>query len=264
MRCIFCKQDSSSSKSVEHIIPESLGNVDHTLPPGVVCDQCNNYIARKIEKPILDSLYFRERRFNMDVPSKKGRIPPIDGIHLQSLTHIQLIKQLKEFGISVGAAPNVDESRWVSSLQNQKTGTLIIPASKKPEDYLLSRFIAKIGLEVLALRVLDAPNGLDEIIDKPELDGLRKYVRYGNSHKIWPFSFRSLYSPDSVFHDKRESYEVLHEFDILVTEKYEFYVAVAIFGDEYVLNLGGPEIEGYEEWLRTHNYQSPLYFGKNS
>ena len=28
MRCIFCKQDSSISRTIEHIIPESLGNKD--------------------------------------------------------------------------------------------------------------------------------------------------------------------------------------------------------------------------------------------
>ncbi len=36
MRCIFCKTDSDSSRSVEHIIPESLGNTDYVLPPGCV------------------------------------------------------------------------------------------------------------------------------------------------------------------------------------------------------------------------------------
>ena len=59
MRCVFCKADSSQSRSVEHIIPESLGNTAHTLPRCVVCDQCNGYFARKIEKPVLDSGMFQ-------------------------------------------------------------------------------------------------------------------------------------------------------------------------------------------------------------
>lgn len=42
MRCIFCKRNSNSSRSVEYIIPESLGNEEHVPPPGVVCDACNN------------------------------------------------------------------------------------------------------------------------------------------------------------------------------------------------------------------------------
>ncbi|HET8891812.1 MAG TPA: HNH endonuclease [Candidatus Angelobacter sp.] len=28
-RCIFCKNDSSGSRSIEHILPESLGNKEH-------------------------------------------------------------------------------------------------------------------------------------------------------------------------------------------------------------------------------------------
>ena len=49
MRCLFCKQDSSNTKSVEHIIPESLGNKTLILPRGYVCDKCNNYFAIKVE-----------------------------------------------------------------------------------------------------------------------------------------------------------------------------------------------------------------------
>lgn len=62
MRCIFCERDSSTSRSIEHIIPESLGNHEHVLERGVVCDGCNNYLARKIEEPVLSSGYFKNLR----------------------------------------------------------------------------------------------------------------------------------------------------------------------------------------------------------
>src|SRR5689334_5994204 len=75
MNCIFCKQDSSSSKSIEHIIPESLGNKSHTLPKGTVCDSCNNYFATKIEKELLSSGYYKSLRYRNGIPSKKGVIP---------------------------------------------------------------------------------------------------------------------------------------------------------------------------------------------
>lgn len=264
MRCIFCKQNSSISRSVEHIIPESLGNVSYVLPSGVVCDKCNNYIAREVEKPFLDSLYIQERRFYAGIPNKEGRVPPINGIHLQSLTQIRLSKMSGEDDISVSAASDKDETRLVQSLHSSKSGTLIMPIGLRPNDYVVSRFIAKIGLEVLAFRVLNLPNGLDEIVDKPELDELRRYVRVGNPKKAWPFSFRpSIYQPDTLFFDGQEYYQVLHEFDILATDTSEFYIAVAIFGDEYVLNLGGPEIEGYKSWLADNNGRSPLYTQNN-
>jgi len=67
MRCIFCEADTSNSKSVEHIIPESLGNLDHVLPAGIVCDQCNNYFAVKVERPLLESAYFTQLRQRVSV-----------------------------------------------------------------------------------------------------------------------------------------------------------------------------------------------------
>ncbi len=263
MRCIFCKKVSTSSCSVEHIIPESLGNVDHVLPPGVVCDKCNNYIAREVEKPLLDSHYFKEQRFYATLANKKRRIPLIEGIHLQSLTHIQLAKSIDEPITSIGAGPDADESKWIKSIQALKSGTLIIPIAKKPDDYIISRFVAKVGLEVLAYRTINVEGANNEIVDKPELDELRYFVRQGRPSNPWPYSYRSIYSPDFQFKDGNESFEVLHEFGILVTDKSEYYIVLAIFGDEYALNLGGREIEGYLVWLKMNNNRSPLYSGKN-
>jgi hypothetical protein len=264
MRCIFCKCNSSSSTSREHIIPESFGNKEYTLPPGVVCDRCNNYIARKVEKPLLDSPYFKEQRFKMSVASKRNKIPTISGVHLQSRTLIELIKQPDQDGISISTASGKDESRWIQSVTEQKNGTIIIPVASPPNDYVISRFIAKVGLESLASRFIEVEGGLDEIVDKLELDELRSYVRIGTPEQVWPYSCRSIYPPDFLFTEQGETFEVLHEYDILVTNAFEFYIVVALFGIEYVLNLGGRVIDGYYEWLRNHNDRSPLYIDKNA
>src|SRR3990167_1054713 len=76
MRCLFCKIDSTDSKSVEHVVPESLWNTKHVLPKGVVCDPCNNYFAREVEKPFLDSPAISRLRFTQVIPNKRGRVPP--------------------------------------------------------------------------------------------------------------------------------------------------------------------------------------------
>jgi len=83
MRCIFCKAESLTSRSVEHIVPESMGNTNHVLPLGAVCDGCNQYFARKVERPVLESPILRLIRASIDVPNKRGRVPswePGDGI----------------------------------------------------------------------------------------------------------------------------------------------------------------------------------------
>ena len=79
MKCIFCKQDSSTSISVEHIIPESLGGNEY-LRSGIVCDKCNNYLSREVERPFLEDKSIQLLRFEESVPSKKGKIPSIFGV----------------------------------------------------------------------------------------------------------------------------------------------------------------------------------------
>ncbi len=54
-------------------------------------------------------------------------------------------------------------------------------------------------------------------------------------------------------------YEVLHEYMLLYTEARELYLIVAILGVEYTLNMGGPEIDGYINWLKENDEKSPLY-----
>lgn len=71
MNCVFCHNISDSSKSVEHIIPESLGNKEHILWRGAVCDKCNNYFATKIEKELLDQPYFISMRHRNFIKTKK-------------------------------------------------------------------------------------------------------------------------------------------------------------------------------------------------
>lgn len=51
--CIFCKQDSSESKSREHILPESMGcPKEFYLKPHTVCDQCNNNTLARLDSDL--------------------------------------------------------------------------------------------------------------------------------------------------------------------------------------------------------------------
>ena len=109
---------------------------------------------------------------------------------------------------------------------------------------------------------MKVPGWNDEVVDKPELDELRRYVRLGTPRTIWPVHVRRIYEGDFLFTDpKYGEHQVLHEWDILHTAAGEFYVVMAIFGIEYVINLGGPELDGFHDWLKEHNDQSPLYLG---
>jgi hypothetical protein len=266
MRCIFCKESSESSVSEEHIMPESLGNTDHVLPPGWVCDSCNNYLSRKVEAPFLNSMYGRVARFEMAVPSKKGVIPRVGGILLGSLIPIQAFRDDHK-NICISARDDKDQDSFHKTLKSQKRGTFIFPAAVISENtYEISRFIGMISLEVLAYRCMDVTGWNDEIVDKPELDDLRNYVRRGKRNFIWPLSIRKIYSADNQFFENRYGhFEVLHEWTILFLPSKEnplsgeYYVVVAIFGVEYAINLSSPDIESYQKWLENNCDASPLY-----
>ncbi|RWM71589.1 MULTISPECIES: HNH endonuclease [Mesorhizobium] len=75
MLCVFCEHDASAVRSVEYIIPEALGNKEHVLRRGIVCDGCNNYFASKIEEPVLSSIHFQNLRGRQEIANKRGNIP---------------------------------------------------------------------------------------------------------------------------------------------------------------------------------------------
>ena len=52
MRCLFCKQDSSSAKSIEHIIPESMGNTKLILPLDIFVINVIIFLQEKSKNPL--------------------------------------------------------------------------------------------------------------------------------------------------------------------------------------------------------------------
>jgi len=106
---------------------------------------------------------------------------------------------------------------------------------------------------------------MESFIDDDILDPLRKYVR-GNLIVEWPCNVRRIYESKKRWLDveTHETYQVMNEFDFLFTDEYECYFVLALFGMEYAINIVGPSIEGYENWLLQHNNISPLYLDENS
>jgi hypothetical protein len=256
MRCIFCKNDSSGSKSIEHIIPESLGNKEHILPPKTVCDKCNHYFSLKIEKPLLEHPYFRNLRFEQSIQNKKGNYIPERGLLLHphggpiELSH-------DENGNSIVV---IEDENILKTFKSLTRGEIIYPHFDLPDkkDKIISRFLGKIGLEQIASELLANSKSLEEFIDHSDFELLRNYVRYGKPDILWPYYLRRIYPSDKDFFEAGIGYQTMHEHMILQTEQNELYIVLAIFGVEYCLNLGGPELEGYEIWLQNNNFKSPL------
>lgn len=260
MLCIFCGKESSGSRSSEHIIPESLWNRKHVLPPGVVCDGCNNYFAVEVEKPFLESPAIRRLRFQQVIPNKRGKVPAIKGLMLPGF-EIELIRSRN---------PDdpmhlvLTDEAW-KAIGSRMSGTLLLqPNSEMPDDRVTSRFLAKMAIEAMAYQLLSYPAGIEYIATEEQLNPLRRYARRGEPKK-WPHHERQLYHPDKTSRGSDGLHtQVVHEFDFLITDGNEWYFVFCLFGREFAINLGGPEVDGYELWLEKNNGESPLYVGKNA
>lgn len=275
MRCIFCKKDSSLSRSVEHIVPESLGNTKNVLPAGVVCDRCNNYFAGKVEQPVLNSGAFKALRFHQAIPSKKNRIPPIDAVVWPD-AHGQVFRSAREeaAGIKTLLVPTNVFNKILRDSEEKKQSMIVFPVTgEMPPENIMSRFLAKCAIEALAQNFINNHVRLDQfLVDNRQLDPIREHARCGQP-RTWAFKSRMIYDANRRLLENGESVQTIHEYDFLFTtpEKKtedgailsELYFVLAIFGREFAINMGGPDMDGYELWLKQNNDVSPLYAPKN-
>jgi hypothetical protein len=263
MRCLFCKQPSDDAKSVEHIIPESIGNTKYVLPCGAVCDRCNNYFSHKVEGPLLSHVSFRNLRAWYRVPNKKGVAPRLYGF--VAGTDIDV-------GLRVGPDGELDikperhrnQARLDERIRREHAGIepaiYVFPRDVDPPRREMSRFMAKLALEALALRFSSAPEFLAMLVDEPHYDRIRHWARRGDSVGLWPYHQRRVFPEETLMRHPTSGKWVQAGYghDLFLTARRETFFAFCLYGYEFVINVGGPSIRGYEEWLENHGGISPL------
>jgi len=270
MRCIFCKTDSSSSKSVEHIIPESLGNKNGKLLKGVVCDRCNNYFAHKIEKVVLEMGYFQSLRARLMIENKKGILPKLLGFTKNK--EVVEVRFLQDDSNTIEVRCS-DSAVKILSNSNE----IYVPFIPEPpkDDINISKFLGKIALEALAKRVSTIDGWQNDFVDNCSLDELRNFVRYGKGYKIWSYHIRRIDSENQVKYDKKlnKYIEKLNEYDFLIPDKPDvdndihnldnLYFVMAIMGIEYTINLTNAGLDRYIKWLSDNQGKSILQMEKS-
>lgn len=145
---------------------------------------------------------------------------------------------------------------------------MMIPVSgTPPSDALTSRWLAKMGLEMLAHRWQNIDGWNDYIVEYEGLDEVRKFARAPKPGEKWDYGKRRIYEQNNLISTPDgQSAQMIYECDILATgtaESSEFYFVVAIFGVEYSINLGGNGMDGYYQWLEINKGKSPLYVDKD-
>lgn len=271
MQCVFCHKDSSNSQSVEHIIPESLGNKHYFLPKGYVCDECNHYFAIKIENELLSQPYFVSMRFRNEILTKKRRQVKETMIFPSALKSAEAILQTTDEG-KVISFYDEDLFDRVKNGEVNEIMALYIPEPDYPNK-IMSRFLAKCAYEYFLYNMGKEKYDLcvQELLCKESdiLKSLREYARYGKG-EYWQYNQRRIYSEGDVVFNQNEGlyYEILHEMKFFTREhkclpdgdvEAEIYFVVAITGIEYVICLSDPNISEYQKWLEEHDGLSPLH-----
>ncbi len=271
MQCIFCHKDSSTSKSVEHIIPESLGNKHHYLPKGYVCDKCNNYFSVKIEKELLAQPYFVSMRSRNELLTKKGHFVKEKFIFPDLKKSSEVVMRTTENGLIEIVLEDIE---LYNLIEAGKGNTMIRPYIPEPEypNTIVSRFLAKCAYEFFLYNVGKGNYDLcvQELLgcENDILKTLREYARYGKG-EYWQYHQRRLYSEGDCFINQNENiqYEILHEMTFFTKEhkrfpngyvEAEIYFVMAIAGMEYAICISDPNISEYQKWLEEHNGLSPL------
>jgi len=242
-------------------VPESLGNTTAILPPGTVCDDCNNYFSRKVEKPFLEDKEIVLLRTEESIYSKRKKTPMIKVLFNGEITgqlHRQIVNG-HEMTLIELEPENVQEFFKMKESHMFVKGFSI---DHLPEGIIVSRFLAKMALEFLAYRIMNDPEWQQEIIENEGFEPLRQHARYGKI-KNWPYNVRRIYDTHEKWSHLDEDQQMMWESDLFFTGTGELYFVIAIFGIEFSINVAGPSIEGYEKWLDENNNESPLYCGKN-
>lgn len=169
------------------------------------------------------------------------------------------LRASQDQGMSVGAWHEKDDARLVRTLMDISKGRFLVPYSMPVDERLLARFIAKMGAEAYVAEALGGGLSVDQLIGAQELKNIRRFVRQGDMPRSWPLNRRRIYQEDKVFSEGDYVYQILHEYSLLITDENEIYAIICIFGEEFVINLGGPSIDGYRRWLSANGNRSPLY-----
>lgn len=73
--CLICRRSDGGFETEEHIVPESLGNTEKILPPGVVCDRCNNGLCASLDEALCTFGPIQMLRTLHQQPNKAGKLP---------------------------------------------------------------------------------------------------------------------------------------------------------------------------------------------
>lgn len=211
-RCIFCLSEADTFNRLEHIIPESMGG-DEIAPAGIVCDTCNQYFGKEVERMALDNPILAFARSSLCIRTKKGKYSSYQGFQFEVLGHPS------------GEPAVVFPPEKLKYTKEHGRGQMIVPIGNLGA---ITRLLLKMGLEFLAV---------SEVADvySPALDSARKAARAPDLGMKWPLAYGALRPEDRIVEfgeDEQGPYlkELEYHFSLGVDSQLELFLFFFCYG----------------------------------
>lgn len=73
--CLYCGTDRpENERSLEHPLPQAIGGA--AWGTRHVCDECNRYCGREIDRPLASDFFVLDMRHRYEIPDARGVVPP--------------------------------------------------------------------------------------------------------------------------------------------------------------------------------------------
>lgn len=165
--CIYCRSEAGPFRSEEHVYPQGLGQDEIVLPPGFVCDPCNNALA-PVDSYIVESP-IAVMRILAGGPTKTGKY---QSAKFQNVS----VEKVSPHKLSFDIKGKDDESWQHKELPD---GTHEIKMQFKSKEKLNAELLGR-GMCKIALAMLAYKHHPSLALD-PKYDEVRRFVRHGGS-----------------------------------------------------------------------------------
>lgn len=181
-QCLYCR-GVGPFNTIEHVVPESLGN-DELVLEGCVCDSCQSYFGKEIEQYVLAKTPLAVWRTLIGISTKKGRLPTVDLSQPDRVKGILPDTHDRHDGVGFttysdgSISVDIDDGSIIRGLlDGRKRQFNLVLTPKKLS--MLGRFLGKIGLGLLA-------TSNREQAYHQKFDRIRAYARFGSIDELWP------------------------------------------------------------------------------
>ncbi len=142
--CVFCLRTNADFTSVEHIIPESLGNDEWILPMGWACDDCNKKFSVWERDLTSKSRILAWCRFMSPAMSKKGKFFEFRSEATHMIKHRHNSIEITSYAGKRGLPTELRETDHGIILQ-------LPSVSERINSHLWAKMVAKAALAFVAI-----------------------------------------------------------------------------------------------------------------